>query len=102
VSETFQEPLSPAQATKLIREIVRFGTVGLTGHCRKESMPHRGITFQDLLAVLANGEVREAPVFHAEHQQFRYRVEGTTIDDEEAIAVTVIMDHRSLLVITVF
>jgi hypothetical protein len=100
--ETSQEPLSPVQATKLIRDIVRHGMVQLTSHCRKENMPKRGITFQDLLAVLQNGDVRELPTFIPEHQQFRYKVEGTTIDGDEAVAITVIIDHRSILVITVY
>jgi hypothetical protein len=102
MGETSHELLSPVQATKLIRDIVRYGTVQLTRHCRKESMPKRGITFQDLLAVLQDGNVRELPAFIPEHQQFRYKVEGTIIDGDEAVAITVIIDHRSVLVITVY
>jgi len=102
MGETSKEPLGPDKATKLIRDIVRYGTVELTRHCRKESMPERGISFQDLLAVLQNGEVKETPTFNIEYRQFRYRVEGTTIDGDNAIAVTVIINHRSIVVITVF
>jgi hypothetical protein len=92
MGETSQEPLSPDKATKLIRDIVRYGAVELTRRCRKESMPERSISFQDLLAVLQNGEVKDPPMFNIEYRQFRYRVEGTTIEGDDAIAVTVIID----------
>ena len=37
-------PLSPTDAKSLIEQIVAQGTVLLTGHCKRDSMPSRGVT----------------------------------------------------------
>lgn len=95
------EQLAPADATKLIREIVRFGDVQTTGHCRKR-MVERQFSFQDLLSVLLNGAVKDQPEYDEAHDQFKYRVEGSTIDGDSAVAVTVIVSTRSVLVVTIF
>ena len=95
-------PLGREEATRVIRDIVRYGTIKYSGHCLKDSMPKRGFTFNDVLALLLNGEVKKEPEFDEEYHQYKYKVEGTTLDDEEAVAVTVILDHRSICIVTVF
>lgn len=63
MSNSHMEPLSPEEATREIRSIVRYGSVSTTSHCRSDSMPERNISFQDLLSVLQNGRVVEGPVY---------------------------------------
>ncbi len=93
--------LTPSEATKRIREIVRFGDVRTTEHCRIR-MVERRFSFQDLVSVLLNGDVKSQPEYDQKHDQFKYRVEGNTIDGDSAAAITVIVSARTLLVVTIF
>ncbi len=95
------EPFSSSEAISRIREIASFGDVQTTSHCRRR-MTERSFHFQDLLSVLVNGEITDQPEYDEKHDQFKYRVQGTTIDGDSAIAVTVILSFRSLLVVTIF
>lgn len=95
------EPLRPSEVMDRIREIVRFGDVQTTSHCRRR-MIGRSFHFQDLLSVLLNGEVKDQPEYDEKHDHFKYKVYGSTIDGDSAIAVTVILTFRSLMVITIF
>ena len=65
-------------------------------------MTERGFHFQDLLSVLLNGEIKEQPEYDEKHAHFKYKVDGATIDGDSAIAITVILSFRSLLVVTIF
>lgn len=51
--------------------------------------------------MLLNGDVKSQPEYDEKHAQYRYRVEGNTIDGDSA-AITVIVSTRSLLVVTFF
>jgi hypothetical protein len=65
-------------------------------------MAERNFGFQDILSVLLNGAIKSKPEYDSKHDQYKYRVEGLTIDGDSAVAVTVIVSTRSLLVVTVF
>lgn len=95
------EQLSPAEATARIRKIARIGSTGTSKHCRKR-MVERNFLQSDLLALLQNGEVKEPAEWHDRTQCYRYKVEGQTADDDAAVAITVIVDHRSIIVVTIF
>ena len=95
------EQFTPLEATRRIREIVRFGDVRTTEHCRIR-MVERRFSFQDLVSVLLNGDVKSEPEYDEKHEQYKYRVEGNTIDGDSAAAITVIVSTRALLVVTIF
>lgn len=95
------EPLSSSEAIRRIREIASLGDVWTTGHCRKR-MAERGFGFQDLLSILLNGEIKSQPEYDEKHDQCKYRVDGSTIDGDSAVAVTVIVSARAVLVVTIF
>ena len=95
------ESFTSSEATKLVREIARFGDVQTTGHCRKR-MVERQFSFQDLISVLLNGEVRDQPEYDEAHGQYKFRVEGNSIDGDSAVAVTVIVSDRAVLAVTIF
>jgi hypothetical protein len=97
-----KQPLEPKDAERVIREIARNGQLMLSKHCRLQSMPQRNITFQDLVTVLLNGAVDRPAEYDQEHNQYKYRVAGETLDEEETVIISVILDHRSLFVVTVF
>ena len=65
-------------------------------------MAERGFGFQDLLSLLLNGEVDSEPEYDPKHDQFRYRVNGNTIDGDSAVAITVIVSSHAVLIITIF
>jgi len=96
-----RELLSSSEAIKRIREIANLGDVRTTGHCRKR-MAEREFGFQDLLSILLNGEIRSQPEYDEKHDQYKYRVVGGTIDGDSAVAVTVIVSARAVLVVTIF
>ena len=98
------QPLSPIEATERIRDIARFGTVTLSSHCWRDSMRKRGFDFQDLLRVLITGGVHEHPDLDPVTSEYKYKVEGYTLDDDnDAVTViTVILSHRELKAVTVF
>jgi len=95
------EPFSLSKAIKCIREIANFGDVRTTAHCRKR-MVERGFSFQDLLSILLNGEIRREPEYDPNHDQYKYRVDGNTIDGDEAVAITVIVSVHAVLVVSIF
>jgi hypothetical protein len=65
-------------------------------------MAERGFGFQDLLSILLNGEIKSQPEYDEKHEQFKYRVDGSTIDGDSAVAVTVIVSARAVLIVTIF
>lgn len=95
------EPLAPEEAIQIVRSIAKLGTIELSGHCR-ERMRSKNFDYHDLMLVLSNGEIKEPPEYDEEHDHYKYKVTGPTIDCDNATAVTVILDHRSILVITIF
>lgn len=95
------DPFDLESVAELIREVAKFGTVSLTKHCRQK-MAVRNITFPDLMSVLQTGEIEEPPERGCGPSQFKYKVKGSTIDEDTAVAITLIIDHKSLLIVTVF
>ncbi|MGC8490168.1 MAG: DUF4258 domain-containing protein [Syntrophobacteraceae bacterium] len=94
-------PLSSSEAIRRIREIANLGDVRTTAHCRKR-MAERGFGFQDLLSILLNGEITNQPEYDEKHEQFKYRVDGNTIDGDSAVAITVIVSSHAVLIVTIF
>lgn len=94
-------PFSSSEAIRRIREIANLGDVRTTGHCRKR-MAERGFGFQDLLSILLNGEIKSQPEYDEKHDQFKYRIDGSTIDGDSAVAITVIVSSHAVLIVTIF
>lgn len=65
-------------------------------------MPDRSFTFQDLTAVLLNGEVRDPPEPDKKTGEFRYKVVGDDIDGDSAVAITIILSYRAIKIVTIF
>jgi hypothetical protein len=96
-------PFTPEEATEFINKIATYADleIAYTGHC-KEQMILRGFTFQDLLLLFSNGKVNSQPEYDENYQDYKYKVEGTTLDDDQGSVITVILDSRKLLAITIF
>ena len=93
--------LSISDAQARIREIAKNGFITPSYHCRNDH-PERNYSLVDVEYILRNGVVTKEPEYDPRHQNWKYRVEGKTIDDDEAVAITVIISHRELNVITVY
>lgn len=95
--------LSPDAAMQKIGEILIEGFVEKSLHCRYDSMPKRSVDDLDVTNVLKNGEIRRAREWDAEHENWKYRVVGRDLENDELTAVTVIIEaEMTLLIVTVF
>ena len=94
--------LSPAEAKRKIQLILEEGIVDFTTHCRRR-MRERGADDLDVVHVLRNGQIIREAEWDSEHNNWKYRVEGTDIEGDELITITVIFEaDLSLLNVTVF
>lgn len=94
---------SANEAKDKIQVILNDGMVELSVHCRRESMPKRGVTMLDVVNALRLGEIRRAPEWDDVHSNWKYRVEGEDIDGDELIAITLIIESDlTLYIVTVF
>ncbi|HDZ61569.1 MAG TPA: DUF4258 domain-containing protein [Nitrospirae bacterium] len=91
-----------AQATRLIKEFSRIGSVRLTKHA-KGNMAKRDITMQDVLCAFRNGKVIDNPELDINTNLWKYRFIGNGIDTDTLVVITVI-DARTkcVTIITVF
>lgn len=96
-------PFTPEEATEFINKIATYADleISYTYHCRKRMM-EKGFTTQDLLLLFSNGKVNSQPEYDENYQDYKYKVEATTIDDDQGSVITVILDSRKLLAITIF
>ena len=95
--------LSPAEATRKIQLILKEGTIDFSFHCWHERMPERKVSVLDVGHVLGRGRVVREAEWDSRYEQWKYRVEGTDVEGDELIAITVIFEpDLSILVVTVF
>jgi hypothetical protein len=94
------ERVSPKEAGLKINEISRLGYITPTPHLSKR-MGERHYDFQDLEQILSFGKVKKPPEYDEKHGQWKYKVEGNTIDGEKATAVVAILSHNEILGITI-
>lgn len=98
-----QKPLSPDEAKRKISLILDEGIFELSLHCKRDSMPKRNVSTQDVLNALKTGQIIREPEWDAGYENWKYRVEGVDTEGDDLIAITVIFDSEmSLLVVTVF
>lgn len=83
-----------------IRKIAKTGSlgVGLSSHCKKESMPKRNVDFQDILNVLNWGKVTHNP---DKKTKMKFKVSGADIEGVPLCVIVIIVDEDSLFVKTV-
>lgn len=93
------EELDNQDAIQLIREIVEFGTVVLSGHA-KERMAERGYTMHDVEHILLRGEIARKE-FNPEANNWKYTIKGEALDGEGGGVVTAIIRRDALILITV-
>ena len=90
------------EAEKQIRNIAKFGSIIPSYHCFRDSMANRDYDVQDLEKVLLNGKINAPPEYDSKYNNWKFKVEGLTTEDDIAVVVTVIVSHRELFCITIF
>lgn len=91
-----------SQATRLIKQFARIGSIGNTGHAKKR-MKERNISMQDILSVFRNGRVIKEPELDIRTNLWKYNIIGNGIDDNN-LTVTTVIDAKAkrITIITVF
>lgn len=103
MGDSQKDKLSPDEAKRKIALFLREGNVLASQHCRRESMPKRNVTMDDVINVLQTGEVIRKPQWDDENGCWRYVVEGVDLDEDKLRAVTVFFDENlTLYIVTVF
>jgi len=88
------------QALTIIKWAVRQGKVVICSHA-KDRMLKRNVTITDILYVLKNGKILDAPEPDIRTGNSRWRVEGSTIDGEY-LKIIVEIEEDGAVVVTVF
>ena len=65
-------------------------------------MANRDYDVQDLEKVLLNGKINAPPEYDSKYNNWKFKVEGLTTEDDIAVVVTVIISHRELFCVTIF
>lgn len=98
------EPLSADEAKKRIGLTLRDGETIFSDHVRRDVASGRhGTTFQDIIHVLQNGEIIQQPVWDDAHGNWKYKVEGADLEDEELRVITIIIEEQfRLFIVTAY
>jgi hypothetical protein len=96
----WDEELSEEEVLDLIQYIMEHGLTIFTSHAF-ERMAERDFTEQDVSNILETGSLASQE-FDDRNRNWKYKVQGKTIDDGTAIVVTAVINHRKQLILTVF
>lgn len=96
---------APDVAKRKILLILRDGDTFFSQHLLDDIRSGRhGVSHQDVLHVLKTGEILTEPEWDETQQNWKYKVEGTDLEEEEELrAITIIIEERfSLFIVTAF
>ncbi len=91
--------MKKVEAREVLRDIARFGTVGLSDHCR-ERMKDRNVDMDDILQVLLWGEITD--IERADSDAWRCTVKGNDIEGDELTFIAALNTRTRLVCITVY
>ena len=93
-------PYTPDEAERKIVQILREGSTIFSDHLLRDiARNRRGITHQDVLHVLQTGQIISAPRWDEVQRNWKYKVEGIDLEDEELRAITIIIEEQFCLFI---
>lgn len=99
------EPFTLDVAKRKIRLILRDGDTFFSQHLLDDIRTGRhGVSHQDVLHVLKTGEILTEALWDETQRNWKYKVEGTDLEEEEELrAITIIIEERfSLFIVTAF
>jgi hypothetical protein len=91
-------------AKRKILLILREGDTFFSQHLLDDIATGRhGVSHQDVLHVLKTGEILSEPVWDEIQRNWKYKIEGTDLEEEELRAITIIIEERfSLFIVTAY
>jgi hypothetical protein len=97
-------PFTPDEAKRKIRLVLREGDTIFSNHLLRDIASSRhGVSHQDVLYVLQNGDIISPPEWDETHRSWKYKVEGADLEDEELRAITIIIEERfSIFIVTAY
>ena len=98
------QPYKPDEAKRKIVQILREGNTVFSEHLNRDiAKNRRGVSHQDVLHVLQTGEIISAPEWDDIHHNWKYKVEGIDLEDDELRAITIIIEEQfCLFIVTAF
>jgi hypothetical protein len=94
--------LSTTDALELARRsLTSEGAIRITQHAR-ERLEERDFDLHDVRKVLKSGQIYAPPELDVKHGNWKYRIEGQSIDNRELILVICFTPDPGARVITVF
>ena len=97
-------PFTPDEALRKIHQILRDGDTLFSQHLLDDIGSGRhGVSHQDVLFVLQSGDIISPPEWDDDHRNWKYKVEGTDLEEEELRAITIIIEERfSIFIVTAY
>ncbi|MBI5886546.1 MAG: DUF4258 domain-containing protein [Deltaproteobacteria bacterium] len=86
-----------SQAVKLIRKNLVNGGVATTAHFRQR-MEQRKVSMQDVIYLLKTGSIFDEPELDMKVNQWKYKVEGKTIDGASLAIVVALEADKNILI----
>jgi len=94
------DPFKPDEAKRKIVQILREGSTVFSEHLNRDIVRNRrGVSHQDVLYVLQTGEIIAEPEWDETHENWKYKVEGIDLENDELRAITIIIEERFCLFI---
>lgn len=90
-------PLTPEQATAVVRRIYFEGLLLIQTKHFREELKKADATMQDVEYVLEHGHVLRPPEWKAEHRSWNYAVAGRDVEGEPLTVVVAINEQRFCL-----
>ena len=90
-----------ADALALARKCLTDGRIIVTKHAR-ERLDERDFDLQDVRKVLRWGQISDQPEHDVKHGNWKYRIQGQSIDNRELSVVICFGPEPNTLVITIF
>ena len=88
------------QAKEILRNIVTYGNIILSNHCRAQ-MQKRKVTTDDILHVLMCGNINKVEE-NPEYNNWQVEIEGQDLDDDQLTVQAAINENERTIIITVY
>ena len=97
-------PLSPDDAKRQIERTLLDGETIFSKHVHDDVASGRhGSTYQDILHVLQHGDILRDAEWDERHENWKYKVEGRDLEDEDLRVITIIIEeHFRIFIVTAY
>ena len=96
-----QNKLSNKEALRTIQNIVEYGYVDASAIHFQERLEQECCNYNDLLCILSQGRIKLPPEYDSQHKNWKYAVEGRTIQGDNATIWVAVVSKNKLKCITI-